>query len=96
MFNEIEENFDEDSDSDGEDHVEPGKQDSETEQEDDSNEEEIKLNESGYFFGKDKVTKWHFNPKSYRIRAQAHNIIRHLPGVIKNARNATSPLKCNK
>lgn len=89
-----EEYFDEESDTDEEDHVELREEDSETEQEDESDEEEIEPSETDYFLGKDKVTKWHLNPKSNRIRTQAQNLLRHLPGVIGNARNATTPLEC--
>lgn len=90
------EDFGDETDTDGEDQLEVREADSETEQEDDSEaEEEFESNENDQFFlGKDKITKWYHNPKSNRVRTPAQNLIKRLPGVIGNARNASTPLEC--
>lgn len=88
------ETFEDESDSGEEDYVEHREEDSETEQEDDSdNEEEEEIHEGSYSLGKDKITKWYCEPTP-KTRTQAHNLVRHLPGVIGEAKNAKTPLEC--
>lgn len=48
---------------------------------------------SNCFLGRDKVTVWHANaPRQYRTSSK--NIVIHLPGVKKVAKNAKSPIDC--
>ncbi|XP_044766245.1 piggyBac transposable element-derived protein 4-like [Coccinella septempunctata] len=51
---------------------------------------------SGYYIGKDKITKWRKNPPNLQVRLRSHNIVKHLPGTKGNARNATTPIECLK
>lgn len=77
------ENFDEESDTDVEDHLEIQMQNFETEH-NQSDESESEPNQNKYYKN-DKLTKWYFNPKFNKICFRAHNLIRHLLGVIKDA-----------
>ncbi|KAJ8932287.1 hypothetical protein NQ314_014779, partial [Rhamnusium bicolor] len=44
--------------------------------------------------GKDKTTKWRKVPRSRKRRAEPHNLITRLPGVIHEARRAKLPVEC--
>lgn len=90
---EIAEDFGDESDTDEEDMIETRLEDSETEQSDISDEEDLEVSD-GYFIGKNKETKWSKNVPSTRVRAKPHNILKKLPGVIGEARNARTPLAC--
>lgn len=50
---------------------------------------------TNYIYGKDNVTKWYLCWPLQNVRRPAHNILRmHLPGVIGEAKNATTKLEC--
>lgn len=46
------------------------------------------------YLGKDLITKWEKHPPNKNVRVRAYNIVNHLPGVIGNAKNQTTPLEC--
>ncbi|KAL4088632.1 hypothetical protein QTP88_023721 [Uroleucon formosanum] len=52
------------------------------------------LLEPSYYLGKDNITKWFFDPPSNKIRTRRRNIVLHLPGVKRVARDAVSILDC--
>ncbi|KAL5239115.1 hypothetical protein ACI65C_006525 [Semiaphis heraclei] len=52
------------------------------------------LPEPSYYLGKDNKTKWFFDPPSNKIRTRRRNIVLHLPGVKRVARDAVSILDC--
>lgn len=52
------------------------------------------LPEPSYYLGKDNITKWFFDPPSNKIRTRRRNIVLHLPGVKRVARDAVSILDC--
>lgn len=92
-----EEDFEDSSDTDSEDDVQERNEDSETEQEDSSDEETDEDNSvagTNYFIGKDKTTKWYKDPFQVSLRTRPHNLIRHLPGPIGDARLAKSAAEC--
>lgn len=88
---ENEDNGDE-SDTDAEDIVEERQEDSDSEQEGDSSEEDECCTD--VCLGKDKITKWSKKKPNTRVKRASHNVLMHLPGVIGEARNASSPLEC--
>lgn len=88
------EDFGEESDVAVEDNVEEREEGSETEQEvSDEDEENIEEN-SNFYLGKDKITKWYKKPRRSRVRRRPYNIITHLPGVIGEAKSAKTPVEC--
>lgn len=85
---ELNEDFGDESDTDGEDCVRERDGDSNSEQEASSSEEE-EINEYEYI-GKDKISKWTRNKPTSTVRRRNHNILLQLPGVLGEARNAVT------
>ena len=88
-----EEDCEDSSDTDADDNVEEQKENSETEQEDVSGQEtdeDDTVALVNYFVVKNKTTKWYHNPLLTSSRTRPHNLIRHLPGQIGDARLAKS------
>lgn len=52
------------------------------------------FSEPEFFLGKDKITKWYKNNPPSNVRTRRHNIVLHLPGVKRIARDAKSVLDC--
>jgi len=52
------------------------------------------ISEPEFFLGKDKITKWYKNNPPSNVRTRRHNIVLHLPGVKRIARDAKSVLDC--
>lgn len=52
------------------------------------------IEEYSYYLGKDKKTKWYKNSSSNNVRTRKHNLVLHLPGVKRIARDAKSILEC--
>lgn len=67
---------------------------SESEQSDDDS--DLTNNDSNceYFIGKDKVTRWRKFPINRNVRTRNQNIITHLPGPKRCAKNSKSELDC--
>ncbi|KAL3287925.1 hypothetical protein HHI36_002381 [Cryptolaemus montrouzieri] len=84
-----EDNGDE-SDTETEGNFEEREGDSESEQDGESTEEDNEM-KGDILIGKDKITKWKEKKPNPRVRRGAHNICMRLPGVIGNAKNASSP-----
>ncbi|UYV66526.1 hypothetical protein LAZ67_4001961 [Cordylochernes scorpioides] len=92
LFDEEEEDFDElddDNFSDDEDYI-PHSSDSEQEEDD----EQEPHQDSTYFFGRDKMTKWKKEEwRTSRVRTRAINIITHLPCSKQFGKNTPTPLE---
>lgn len=84
----LEENGDE-CETDSEDHVEEREGDSSSEQDCGSSDEEDEDETS--LLSKDKKTKWSTKVPNSRIRRGNSNILRHLPGSVGEAKNASTP-----
>lgn len=63
-----------------------------SEQSNDENESENSV--ISYYTGKDNITRWRQEPQARNVRTRAHNIVLHLPGPKKVAKNATTHLDC--
>lgn len=75
------------------------KSDHDTESEQDilENETDEKVNDNknnNFYLEKNKISKWKKNKPNSQIRVRSHNIITHLPGPKKDARNAKSEIDC--
>ncbi|UYV77478.1 hypothetical protein LAZ67_15001178 [Cordylochernes scorpioides] len=92
LFDEEEEDFDElddDNFSDDEEYI-PHSSDSEQEEDD----EQEPHQDSTYFFGRDKMTKWKKEEwRTSRVRTRAINIITHLPCSKQFGKNTPTPLE---
>ncbi|UYV70328.1 hypothetical protein LAZ67_7002533 [Cordylochernes scorpioides] len=92
LFDEEEEDFDElddDNFSDDEEYI-PHCSDSEQEEDD----EQEPHQDSTYFFGRDKMTKWKKEEwRTSRVRTRAINIITHLPCSKQFGKNTPTPLE---
>lgn len=80
--------------SDGEeDFLEEEAESTDTQQEMSSGDEDEDLEQTGKFvFGKDNKTKWKLEIPSQNIRTRSQNIVSHLPGVKRAAKQAKTPL----
>lgn len=64
---------------------------SESSEECDSSEDDV-CDQTDFFIGKDKTTKWHKEPFRVQKRRAPQNIIRKLPGNTQLSKNVTSPI----
>ncbi|UYV67656.1 hypothetical protein LAZ67_5001501 [Cordylochernes scorpioides] len=91
LFDEEEEDFDELDDDNFSDDEEYIPHSSDSEQEDDEQEPH---QDSTYFFGRDKMTKWKKEEwRTSRVRTRAINIITHLPCSKQFGKNTPTPLE---
>lgn len=86
-------NYEDTGDSEAEDALEMQDENTDTEQEDDSLDEfgEVLNISANYFIGKDKATNWNKTCPSPNVRTRSQNIVKQLPGVIKEGRYAKTP-----
>ncbi|XP_043462873.1 piggyBac transposable element-derived protein 4-like [Leptopilina heterotoma] len=92
LFDHEDQNSDDD---DFPDQLEENFDNTDTEQSDSENEEfNDNNNKETFFIGKDKTTKWSASPGNKNVRTRKHNIIKKLPGVKGEAKNAKSILEC--
>lgn len=89
--------------NDNEDRVDPQESDAESEHSehltDSEQSEEEQLDEfendpENCLLGKDKITLWHLCAPRQNVRRRRHNLVIHLPGVKKVAKQAKTPLDC--
>jgi hypothetical protein len=53
-----------------------------------------RTSQPNYYLGKDNITKWNIDGSPLNVRTRSHNIILHLPGVKRYAKDAKSIVDC--